>query len=787
MNRLKETAGRQGVAETQHSQTREDRATLTKIYNYARGAAMHILWAIGGLVMSRTQVFSDYAPFGLALVAGAPRHFTMTAALGALLGYFIPVTGGSAFRYITAVFAIAAIKWLLHGLLKMTQHPIYSAAVALAVTMVTGVASVRGQNLPYSVVMLAAEGLLTAGATYFIYRSTHIKIQRIKGLSGQELASVVIALNLLLLALIPISIGDISLGRILVAVLVLAAGRYGRESAGAIAGVASGFILALSGEQYLFAAGAVALGGLLSGVFAGMGRVPSALSFVLAVGLTGVVAGGPPEAIALTMEALIGAVAFLLIPQKIGLKLAELFSPPADLPRLDGLRKSLVMRLEFASEALSDVSETVEEVAQRLRRRSTPNYEDVLVNVENDACKGCTLRMHCWETVRPVTVSAMVDMTKAAKQGSNHPETAAGEEFINRCLRPAKVGESLTIHFAEYAARQAAENRIDEVRSVVSDQFDGISDMLADLAEEFEHAQQFDTETAARIVEEMLELGILVSDCGCSIDKFGRMSVEIRIKDSENLNFNRSHIMRALTDVCERDFDPPCINKAGKEVFITLSERAVYSTDVGVTQYSCGDARMCGDAYQYFNDGKGRAFMILSDGMGTGGRAAVDGAMASGLMARLIKAGFGFDCSLRIVNSAMLFKSTDESLATLDIACVDLFTGQADLLKAGAAPTVVRRNGRTGKAECSSLPAGILRDVGFDRATVTLRKGDIVLMFSDGVINDGLDWVCAEVEAWQDGTAQQLSDHIAAAARRRRSDGHEDDITVMAALVGKAV
>ena len=49
--------------------------------------------------------------------------------------------------------------------------------------------------------------------------------------------------------------------------------------------------------------------------------------------------------------------------------------------------------------------------------------------------------------------------------------------------------------------------------------------------------------------------------------------------------------------------------------------------------------------YKYFYDGKGHFIMILSDGMGTGGRAAVDGAMASGLMARLLKAGFGYDCN----------------------------------------------------------------------------------------------------------------------------------------------
>ena len=61
--------------------------------------------------------------------------------------------------------------------------------------------------------------------------------------------------------------------------------------------------------------------------------------------------------------------------------------------------------------------------------------------------------------------------------------------------------------------------------------------------------------------------------------------------------------------------------------------------------------------------------------MGTGGRAAVDAAMASGLFSKLVKSGLGFDTALRIVNSALLAKSEEESFATLDLACFDFYTG----------------------------------------------------------------------------------------------------------------
>ena len=200
---------------------------------------------------------------------------------------------------------------------------------------------------------------------------------------------------------------------------------------------------------------------------------------------------------------------------------------------------------------------------------------------------------------------------------------------------------------------------------------------------------------------------------------------------------------------------------------------------------SAYSSNLCGDSYNSFFDGRGHFITVLSDGMGSGGRAAVDGAMASGLMMRLLKAGFGYDCSLRILNSSMLFKSTDESLATLDIVSVDLHTGIAELYKAGAAPTLVRRSGRTGKAQSNSLPAGILRDIGFDYANLKMKDGDIILMMSDGATDGGTDWIRNELEIVEDTSAADLAERICETARRRRYDHHDDDITVIAIIIEK--
>ena len=92
-----------------------------------------------------------------------------------------------------------------------------------------------------------------------------------------------------------------------------------------------------------------------------------------------------------------------------------------------------------------------------------------------------------------------------------------------------------------------------------------------------------------------------------------------------------------------------------------------------------------------------------------------------------------------------------------------------------------------GSATGGNLPIGILSDVSFYKSSIKLKDKDIVLMMSDGASGDGLEWIKRELENCGDATAQSLAENIAAAARRHRSDGHEDDITVIAAILEKAV
>ncbi len=742
------------------------------------------LVAVAAFTVTLGKVFDQMQPFGLAFCAAVPSEYLAMTALGSFFGYLATFTAGSGLRYFAALFAIVAIKALLSAITKVASRPVWSGVICLAVTAVTGF--VVAANEPVKLFLSAAEGIISMAATYFISRGIKGLNQKKAGLRTAELASVLISINLLFLGLMSLSPGNISIGRIFAVAFILIASRYGQTVAGAVSGISAGFMGAMAAGSAAILP-PFAMGGLMAGVFAPCGVYIQVAIYLITSAMGAAIGGDMKLAVGLIIETVFGAAVSLCVPRGLSARVGRLFSPPVKTVSENGMKKSVTMRLKHAAAALGDVSETVEQVARELGRINSPDFETVISNIEKDACSGCSLCIHCWEQKKNDTIAAILDMIKAVKEARDDITEEAPDEFKGRCIRSGKMATAVQKNYSDYASRIAAESRLSDVRNIVSDQFSGISGMLLDLAAELNRDETFDDLTAAKIASALKNIDICAEECGCRLDKYGRMSVEIIMKPSERLRYSRMQILRAVEACCDRDFEPPVISEVERNVYITLTEKAVITADFGVAQHASAPSGICGDAYNYFNDGRGRVFMVLSDGMGSGGRAAVDGAMASGLISRLLKAGFSYDCALGIVNSAMLFKSIDESLATVDISCIDLFSGRTDLLKAGAAPTIIRRNGKSGRAQSTSLPAGILREVGFDKATVKLYPGDIVVMMSDGAVSEGTEWICAEIDAWRDGNAEALADHIMKCARRRRSDNHDDDITVMAAIIERAV
>lgn len=192
-------------------------------------------------------------------------------------------------------------------------------------------------------------------------------------------------------------------------------------------------------------------------------------------------------------------------------------------------------------------------------------------------------------------------------------------------------------------------------------------------------------------------------------------------------------------------------------------------------QHITNGEKYCGDSFKSFCDGLGKFYVVMCDGMGTGNDAAISGNMTSKVIKNMVRVGIDFKTSISIANSFLMSKSKDESLSTVDIFALDLYSGNAEFIKAGAASSFVRKGREIARISSDTFPIGILSEFNVSKTHCKLEKEDLVFIFSDGITDTGEDWI--ENMIRDEFNIIELNDKILNQAIKFREDGSDDDIT----------
>ena len=305
------------------------------------------------------------------------------------------------------------------------------------------------------------------------------------------------------------------------------------------------------------------------------------------------------------------------------------------------------------------------------------------------------------------------------------------------------------------------------------------SGMLDSLAQELTGIEQVEFPIGDRISTLLERENLSPISVSAYTDQSGRLTVEAVIPSFKLARMNQTSMTLWLSDLCQRWLQLPAVNEVENAAHLRWIERTLYSVETATVQHSCKGQKVCGDAVEEIWDGRGQVHLLLSDGMGSGSRAALDSSMTVCLLKKLVTAGFSFDSSLELVNAALLVKSEEESLSTIDVATVDLYTGQTQFLKAGAAPSFVYRDGSVVKVESASMPAGILKGVDFAKSRLKLRQGDWIVMVSDGMLLNGSDWIFDQIKLSARKSAEEMAQDLWNTAKSRRTGEHDDDASIL--------
>lgn len=739
-----------------------------------------MLSLVFGFLLMNPFVTGTISPFAVSLIASLSGMQCAAAAFGTVVGSFVFFDSTDTVKYLAVALFCCMINEICARYFspELTRFTPYINSF-LSMFIISGAIMFATGFDTETFITIIYESLLCCVGTYVFVQGNLLVFgeKDFARFTTKEFMITLLTVGILLMPFYKYTVLNFSFVGVLFSFIILLLGRLKSGNGGTLAGVCVGICVGLSGQVSFLSAG-YALSGLLCGELSRKNKYFSAVGFVGCIAVCALIDSTLKSYLAIA-EAIAATAVFLLLPDRFFSFLSEKVNLPSPVYIKSDNSRVLTRRLTEASEAITELSDCVDTVQRTLAPQHDKELRLVVKSAWNKVCDNCDLKKSCRDEVRNPSEETIDKISAALSDHATLGEMYFPKNFSEACYCFGEMKEKISLRYMSYVASLGAQGKVDQMQGLMSDQFKSMADILRDIACEFDEDLNLNTEASEICTEEAKESGLNVLGCESYLDKFGRMSVNLKVSSPRD-NFNITQFTEALSMATGAALDIPDIDVSDDDCVMKFRQEMIYDVEVGAFSRSADDIKVCGDYYRSFRDENGRHITVLSDGMGTGSRAAVDSAMAAELFSKLVKSGLSFDCALPIANSALLVKSTDESLATLDVVCVDLYTGRTDFMKAGAAATFIRHKDSVASLEQASLPIGILREIEFSKATAKPENGDIILMISDGVLGDCNGWIQQELKLWDTKRSpRELAEFIVNSACERKLGKQRDDMTAV--------
>jgi len=289
----------------------------------------------------------------------------------------------------------------------------------------------------------------------------------------------------------------------------------------------------------------------------------------------------------------------------------------------------------------------------------------------------------------------------------------------------------------------------------------------------------------------LLQEGLVLEDFFVLEKEDGRKEVVARIYQNKLPGKNKYYSTEEVAAFLSVIVNMRLIPTIKSPFFITdkaenfrFEEDSKYMVLTGFAKTVKEGERVSGDNYSFFETDDKRFYGVLSDGMGSGERAEEDSGMVLDMAERFLDSGFSAKLTAKMINDVILAGGEGKNMSTLDICSVDLYTGETEFLKVGAAYSLLKRDGYVEKIPSLSLPLGIFYDMEINQYRKQLLDGDYIFLFSDGILDsfageEGEEFLKEMVARIPYRRPSEMAGHIMRHAISVAGGRIKDDMTVL--------
>ena len=787
----------------QSAQKKEKGIKASALLNYLSKTNLILLPA--AFLLGRISLLGGLMPFGIALYA-ATLGLNLNRIMISVAIFAGMLTSGATVQLYTVVVAMLLFNALNIPFKKSVGSPLRVGIIAFIGVLVPEMLLNFLQGfLMYDVMKSLINGFIIF-ALVFVFKNV-LEVMgnpaRRYSLTNEEILSIAIACALAVGGLGTWNILGVSLKNILCIIIILMFSFKTGAGNGAAIGVIVGTVICISSNSSPIVIASYAFCGLLSGILRNMGKIGSCMGVLMGNALLTFYTNGSTEVLIYLYEIIASIVVFMLIPEKIMDTVVRHFDTGLAARRGDKkgysvrIKEITVEKLNKFSNAFGEMAKTFDEISETKAIAEKHDITAIFDRVAEKVCRDCSLCAHCWQQNFCNTYQVMFKIVERLdSKGWIEQEDIPGY-FLDRCERIGEFVKAVNNVFELFKVDMVWRSRIGESRGLVSQQLRCMSNVIANLANELNTDICFKEDIENQIVLELAKTGIRNPEAIVYENKFGKYEMTLSYKGCGGKRSCIGCVEKTISEIVGKkmvkDGTECGLNSKTNMCTIKLVEEETYKVITGVSRLAKSEKYVSGDNYTFINTGYGQYISALSDGMGTGHKACMQSKATVNLVEQFMESGFDKDTTVKLINSILVLRSTDDSFATIDISVVDLYEGEVEFVKVGAAPTFIKKNDFVETVRAASLPAGILSEVEVELIHKKVGNGDFIIMVSDGIIDsfkdnqDGIKAVQGILQEMDSKNPQKLADDLLDEALRHcRDNVPVDDMLVMVSKIWKS-
>lgn len=747
-----------------------------------------LIFGIFGFLAAMASPYEGLAPFGMSFLARERRMSARSFLYMFLvcLGVSVVCERAETTKYIAAGLIYMGVLFVLER--DVVIDSFVAAFISGGCVFVSGLLLVFWRGITFeNLFVLICDAALTVLGTIMIEKGECIldkDMMVAEKADNDKKYSLFFVAVLVVLSLKKFSFGSMfSLMDMVAAVTVLVIARSGGTAVSTGAGVILGVSCGIDSNFFMPVVGSFAFCGLVAGVMNRFGKVGVISGLLIADAVLVVHTNGAMRTMLGLYEVMAASVVFALIPARYLEMVRKIICCcETESESVIKIKEGLKIKLKSVSGAIGDMSGTLERLAERKGDKNNGDIAAVFDVAAERVCTNCRKSVACWNKDFDFTYNSLLRMMRVMNESGEIGEYDADERFKEKCINFSKLITEMNHQQDLNRLRCIWKSKLCESRELVSEQLSGMSEIIASISEELEWNNSDGKFSESEVLKLLENNGIKVRKIEVIQENSGRYRVAITVRSGYWKDEPRREIMKIMRELFECEVgvrDMLC--EKGKFVKIEFSEAERYRVETDFACKSVSDKN--GDNYRFSHISEGKYVIALSDGMGTGSRAARESEAMLELLDSFLRAGFDSRMAVRFINSIMLLKSDEEAFVTIDICIIDLYTGRAEFIKTGAEASFIVHDNYVDTVKAASLPVGIVADIEASVSNRTVADGSVIIMVTDGVEtrdSGGVQWVRGFIEKnCREEQNRNLAERILQSAIEKNNGEVNDDMTVL--------